>query len=144
MMLDICRSNGLQIKQDDPELMNKFAESALELSLNDELVKYDAVIIDEAQDILTQGFYDGLDFLIKDNVSGKAIPIRNTARWAAFTKAFRRAANSAGYTTSGGAGSSYMGDYTAHFDIAAGVNPGVRQATWGGSGRPGWVSLLVN
>jgi hypothetical protein len=84
------------------------------------------------------------DFLIKDNVSGKAIPIRNTARWAAFTKAFRRAANSAGYTTSGGAGSSYMGDYTAHFDIAAGVNPGVRQATWGGSGRPGWVSLLVN
>lgn len=66
MMLDICRSNGLQLKQDDSDLMNKFAESALELSLNDELVKYDAVIIDEAQDILTQGFYDGLDFLIKD------------------------------------------------------------------------------
>ena len=69
MMLDICRSNGLQLKQNDPELINKFAESALELSLNDELVKYDAVIIDEAQDILTQGFYDGLDFLIKDGWS---------------------------------------------------------------------------
>ena len=65
MMLDICRSNGLKLSMDDPELMNKFAESALELSLDDELVKYDAIIIDEAQDILTEGFYEGLDFLIK-------------------------------------------------------------------------------
>jgi len=65
MMLDICRSSGLKLSMDDPELMNKFAESALELSLDDELVKYDAIIIDEAQDILTEGFYEGLDFLIK-------------------------------------------------------------------------------
>jgi len=65
MMLDICRSNGLKLSMNDPELMNKFAESALELSLDDELVKYDAIIIDEAQDILTEGFYEGLDFLIK-------------------------------------------------------------------------------
>ena len=69
MMLDICRSNGLKASMDDPELMNKFAESVLELSIDDNLSKYDAIIIDEAQDILTEGFYDGLDFLIKDGWS---------------------------------------------------------------------------
>ena len=66
MMLDICRSNGLKSSMDDPELMNKFAEAALELSLNNELNTYDAIIIDEAQDILTKGFYEGLDFILKD------------------------------------------------------------------------------
>jgi len=65
MMLDICRNTGRNSNMDDPELMNKFAEAALELSLNDELNIYDAIIIDEAQDILTEGFYEGIDFMLK-------------------------------------------------------------------------------
>tara|TARA_R110000824_G_scaffold235379_2_gene424181 strand:- start:2081 stop:3307 length:1227 start_codon:yes stop_codon:yes gene_type:complete len=84
------------------------------------------------------------DFMIKDNVSGKYVPISNSSKWSQFAQAFKRAATAGGYTTSGGAGQGYMGSKTAHFDIAAGRNPGVRQAIWPRSGRPGWVSILTN
>ena len=66
MMLDICKQNGIPSHLDDPDLMSKFAESCLELSFENELDKYDSIIIDEAQDILTKDFYDGMDFIIKN------------------------------------------------------------------------------
>tara|TARA_R110002020_G_scaffold305187_1_gene520956 strand:- start:3607 stop:4848 length:1242 start_codon:yes stop_codon:yes gene_type:complete len=85
------------------------------------------------------------DFIITDNKTGKKVPISNQTKWAQFTKAFKQAASSGGYKTSGGAAVGYMGAYTAHFDIAAGINPGVRQAVWGTKGRrdyPSWVTIL--
>lgn len=83
------------------------------------------------------------DFMIKDNATGEYVPISNSTKWAQFAKAFKEVANGGGFTTSGGAGQGYMGSKTAHFDIAAGRNPGVRQAVWPRSGRPGWVSILT-
>jgi len=65
-MMGLIRENGMEVTMDDPRLMEKFAESALELSMNNLIKQYDAVIIDEAQDILTKSFYEGLDFIIKD------------------------------------------------------------------------------
>ena len=82
------------------------------------------------------------DFMIRDNASGKLVPISNSTRWSQFTTEFKKVATAAGFTTSGGAAQGYMGANTAHFDIAAGRNPGVRQAVWPRSGRPGWVSIL--
>ena len=85
------------------------------------------------------------DFKLKDNATGKFIPISNAERWGRFAQAFKQAANAGGYKTSGGAAVGYMGAYTSHFDVAAGVNPGVRQAIWGTKGRrdyPNWVTIL--
>ena len=82
------------------------------------------------------------DFMIMDNTTGKYVPISNQTKWGQFARAFKGVASSGDFTTSGGAGQSYMGSYTAHFDIAAGINPGVKQAIWPRSGRPGWVSVL--
>ena len=84
------------------------------------------------------------DFMIRDNYSGKFVPITQGNKWSAFAREFRTVANAAGYTTSGGAAHGYMGPDTAHFDIAAGRNPGVQQAVWPKSGRPGWVSILTS
>ena len=64
-MMDICKSNGEFVSFKDDELMAKFLESVLNLSIDNELKKYDAVIIDEAQDILTEEFYEALNFVIK-------------------------------------------------------------------------------
>ena len=64
-MMDICKSNGEFIKFDDNNLVSKFLDSALQLSINNSLKQYDVVIIDEAQDILTDDFYEALNLFIK-------------------------------------------------------------------------------
>ena len=65
MALDITRKDGVDLDVSDPRLHEEFALSALSLSENDDIKQYDAIIWDEAQDSMTNYYFEGLEFLIK-------------------------------------------------------------------------------
>jgi len=65
MALDITRKDGVDLDVSDPRLHEEFALSALSLSENGDLKQYDAIIWDEAQDSMTNNYFEGLEFLIK-------------------------------------------------------------------------------
>lgn len=65
MALDICRRDGVDLEFSDPNLHDEFALSALNLLENGDLVQYDAIVWDEAQDNMTQPFFDALNSMMK-------------------------------------------------------------------------------
>ena len=94
------------------------------------------------------------DFKLYDQTSGKQIPTSDGERWKNWTLSFKKFALAKGYKPSAGAGTKYMsaGGGSAHFDIAAGINPNlndypngnrkVARAIWGNTGSKKGVGTI--